>query len=64
MIGDLMNILFRTGVEYDATRNQFNVKPEDIPRIQQTYEQALEEESWFRRSETTQRARGWDDFNF
>ena len=64
MISDLMNILFRSGVEYDAAHNQFNVKPEDIPRIQHTYEQAVEEENWFRRSQTTQRARGWDDFNF
>lgn len=63
MIGDLMNILFRSGVPYDAEKHTFNVRPEHIPLIQQQYEQVAEEE-FFSLSKTTRPIRGWDDFDF
>jgi len=64
MIGDMMNALFRSGVPYDAEKNTFDLKPEHMHRLQQQYDSQLDEENWFRRSQTTQRSRGWDDFEF
>jgi hypothetical protein len=64
MIGDLLNALFRSGVPYDAHTNTFKVGPEDAHRIQHAQQEIYDEENWFRRSHTTQRARGWDDFDF
>ena len=52
------------GVPYDAEKNTFDLKPEHMHRLQQQYDSQLDEENWFRRSQTTQRFRGWDDFDF
>lgn len=49
MIGDLMNLLFRSGIPYDAQRNKFSVKPEDMPRIQNQMELMQEENRWMTR---------------
>ena len=34
MIGDMFRILFGAGIPYDAERNEFRVRPEDMPRIE------------------------------
>lgn len=34
MIGDLMNLFFRAGIPYDAEKNEFRIRPEDMSRIE------------------------------
>ena len=46
MIGDLMNLLFRSGIPYDAERNEFRVRPEDMSRIEQQRNLMEQEERW------------------
>lgn len=64
MINDLMSAMFRSGVEYDSTRNEFNVRPEDIYRIQRQYERQVENDNWFRRTIHDQPTKSWNPFDF
>ena len=52
MIGDLMNLLFRSGIPYDAERNEFRVRPEDMSRIEQQRDLMEQEERWMSSSRT------------
>lgn len=52
MIGDMMNLLFRAGIPYDAERNEFRVKPEDMFRIEHQRDLIEQEERWFSSSRT------------
>lgn len=46
MIGDMFNLLFRSGIPYDSERNEFKVRPEDMPRIEAQRQIMEEEERW------------------
>lgn len=52
MIGDLMNLLFRSGIPYDAERNEFRVRPEDMARIEFQRDIMEQEERWMSSSRT------------
>ena len=52
MIGDLMNLLFRSGIPYDAERNEFRVRPEDMSRIEHQRDLMEQEERWLSSSRT------------
>lgn len=52
MISDLMNLLFRSGIPYDAERNEFRVRPEDISRIEHQRDLIEQEERWSSSSRT------------
>lgn len=43
---DLMNDLFRAGIPYDAERNEFRVRPEDVARLEFQREIKEQEERW------------------
>ena len=49
MMNDFMNLLFKTGIPYDAERNEFRVRPEDIPRIEHQRELDRQEQQWMNR---------------
>ena len=49
MINDFMNLLFKTGIPYDAERNEFRVRSEDIPRIEHQQRIEQEHEQWMNR---------------
>ena len=49
MIGDLFTLLFRSGIPYDAERNQFSLKPEDMSRVEHQMELMQEENRWMTR---------------
>ena len=46
MIGDFFNLLFRSGIPYDAEKNEFRVRPEDAARIEFQRELMEQENSW------------------
>ena len=46
MIGDFFNLLFRSGIPYDAEKNEFRVRTEDIARIQFQRDLMEQEERW------------------
>lgn len=46
MIGDMFNLLFRSGIPYDAERNEFRVRPEDMSRIEFQRDLMEQEERW------------------
>lgn len=55
MLNDFMNLLFRAGVPYDAEKNEFRVRPEDISRIEFQRDQMEQEERWMSSSRLSQR---------
>lgn len=52
MIGDMFRILFGAGIPYDAERNEFRVRPEDMPRIEHQRDLLEQEERWMNSSRT------------
>ena len=46
MMNDVMNLLFRAGIPYDAERNEFRVGLQDIPRIERQRDLIEQEERW------------------
>lgn len=44
MLGDMMNLLFRSGIPYDAEKNEFVIRPEDFARIEFQREQMEQEQ--------------------
>ena len=52
MIGDMFNLLFRSGIPYDAEKNEFKVRPEDVARIDFQRDLMEQEERWMSSSRT------------
>lgn len=46
MISDMINLLFRSGIPYDAEKNEFRVRPEDTARIEFQRQIMEDEERW------------------
>ena len=46
MTGDMFNLLFRAGIPYDAEKNEFRVRPEDMSRIERQRDLMEQEERW------------------
>jgi hypothetical protein len=46
MMNDFMNLLFKVGIPYDAERNEFSVRPEDMARIETQQRIDQENEQW------------------
>ena len=55
MIGDMFRILFGAGIPYDAERNEFRVRPEDMPRIEHQRDLLEQEERWMNSSRLNDR---------
>ena len=55
MIGDMFRVLFGAGIPYDAERNEFRVRPEDMPRIEHQRDLLEQEERWMNSSRLNDR---------
>lgn len=59
---NFFDLLFRTGVPYDAEKNEFTIRFEDIPRLQQQEELLKMEQNLMKNHSFTDMNRsGFDD---
>lgn len=49
---NLYDLLFRSGVPYDAEKNEFRMRPEDIARVEFQRDILEQEERWMSSSRT------------
>ena len=47
-----MNLLFRSGVPYDAEKNEFRIRPEHLPMIEHQRDLMEQDERWLASSRT------------
>jgi len=52
MIRNMFNLLFHSGIPYDAEKNEFKVRPEDFARIDFQRDLMEQEERWISSSRT------------
>lgn len=50
---NLYDLLFRSGIPYDAEKNEFRMRPEDVARVEFQRDILEQEERWMSSSRTT-----------